>query len=157
MTTGPISKMKPIDSAGEAEQLLTHIGETMVALVQVFEDETRLIRAGKLTAAAQLTPEKTSLAARYVRDIEYVKANSRFICESIPNLVEEMRMAHASFREILSRNLRVIATAQSVAEGIVRGAAEEANRSANPRGYHSNGRAAPLKAGNRPVVVSRSS
>lgn len=157
MTAGPISKMKPIANATEAEALLTNIGETMVALVQVFEDETRLVRAGKLTAAAQLTPEKTSLAARYVRDIEYVKANSKFICQSIPELVEEMRRAHASFREILSRNLRVIATAQSVAEGIIRGAADEANRRANPRGYHDNGRTAPLKIGNRPVVVSRSS
>ncbi len=157
MTAQPISKMKPISNATEAEALLLHIGETMVALVQVFEDETRLIRAGKLTAAAQLTPEKTSLAAHYVRDIEYVKANSKFICDSIPGLVEEMRRAHDSFRDILSRNLRVIATAQSVAEGIVRGAAEEANRRANPRGYHADGRTAPLKAGNRPVVVSRSS
>lgn len=157
MTAGPITKMKPIDSAGQAEQLLTHVGETMVALVQVFEDETRLVRAGKLRAAAELTPEKTSLAAQYVRDIEFVKANSKFICESVPDLVEEMRLAHASFREILSRNLRVIATAQSVAEGIIRGAADEANRNANPRGYHANGRTAPMKTGNRPVVVSRSS
>jgi len=157
MTAEPISKMKPIANAIEAEELLTQIGETMVALVQVFEDETRLVRAGKLAAASELTPEKTSLAARYVRDIEYVKANSKFICETIPDLVEEMRRAHASFRDILSRNLQVIATAQSVAEGIIRGAAEEANRRANPRGYHADGRTAPLKVGNRPVVVSRSS
>jgi hypothetical protein len=68
-----------------------------------------------------------------------------------------LRAAHDSFREILTRNLRVIATAQSVAEGLIRGAAEEASRRENPRGYHANGRTTPAKAATRPVMVSRSS
>jgi hypothetical protein len=134
-----------------------HIGETMVALVQVFEDETRLVRAGKLTAAAQLVAEKTSLAALYLRDIEMMKANARFIQETLPELVDEMRAAHASFRDILTRNLQVISTAQSVAEGLIRTAAEEANRRENPGGYYANGRTTAPKTTTRPVMVSRSS
>lgn len=156
MTAQPASKFA-IDNKADAESLLTHIGETMVALVQVFEDETRLIRAGKLTAAAGLAGEKSNLAALYLRDIEYVKANTKFICDSLPELVDEMRLAHASFREILGRNLRVVATAQSVAEGIIRGAAEEAERHANPRGYHADGRSVQAQRTSRPVMISRSS
>lgn len=95
MTAQPASKIALLDSKTDAEALLTQVGETMVALVQIFEDETRLIRAGKLTAAAELAGEKSHLAARYVRDIEYVKANTRFICETLPELVDEMRLAHA--------------------------------------------------------------
>lgn len=157
MTAQPASKLAPISSKADAEALLTHVGDTMVALVQVFEDETRLIRAGKLTAAAELAGEKSNLASLYLRDIEYVKANTKFICDTLPELVDEMRLAHASFREILGRNLRVVATAQSVAEGIVRTAAEEAARRTNPRGYHANGRNAPARTTARPVMVSRSS
>jgi hypothetical protein len=157
MTAQPASKSPPIASKVAAEALLNHIGETMVALVQVFEDETRLVRAGKLTAAAELAPEKPNLASIYVRDIEAMKENARFIKETLPELVEEMRAAHDSFREILSRNLRVVATAQSVAEGLIRGAAEEASARHNPRGYHANGRTAPAKTNTRPVMVSRSS
>lgn len=157
MTAQSASKFPPIASKAAAEALLNHIGETMVALVQVFEDETRLVRAGKLTAAAELAPEKTNLASVYVRDIEAMKENVRFIKETLPELVEEMRAAHDSFREILGRNLRVVATAQSVAEGLIRGAAEEASRRHNPRGYHTNGRTAPAKTNTRPVMVSRSS
>ncbi len=157
MTAQPASKHPPIASKAAAEALLNHIGETMVALVQVFEDETRLVRAGKLNAAADLAPEKTNLAAIYVRDIEAMKGNARFIQETLPELVEEMRAAHNSFREILSRNLRVVATAQSVAEGLIRGAAEDASRRENPRGYHANGRTAPARTTTRPVMVSRSS
>jgi hypothetical protein len=157
MTAQSASKSPPIASKASAEALLNHIGETMVALVQVFEDETRLVRAGKLTAAAELAPEKTNLASVYVRDIEAMKENARFIKETLPELVEEMRAAHDSFREILGRNLRVVATAHSVAEGLIRGAAEEASRRQNPRGYHANGRTTPVKTTTRPVMVSRSS
>jgi hypothetical protein len=157
MTAAPAPKHKPISTRDQAETLLSRIGETMVALVQVFEDETRLVRAGKLSAAADLVSEKTNLAARYLREFEAVKANARFIRDQVPELVEEMRRAHASFRDILSRNLRTVATAQSVAEGIVRGAAEEASRRASPHGYRADGRTASPKTANRPVMISRKS
>jgi hypothetical protein len=155
MSAAP-ARQNPIRTRDDAETLLSRIGETMVALVQVFEDETRLVRAGKLSAAADLVSEKTNLAARYLREFEAIKTNAKFIRESVPELVEEMRRAHASFRDILSRNLRTVATAQSVAEGIVRGAAEEASRRASP-GYRADGRTTPTKGASRPVVISRSS
>ena len=157
MSAAPAPRRNPISTRDEAEVLLSRIGETMVALVQVFEDETRLMRAGKLSAATDLVPEKTNLAARYLREFESVKTNARFIRDQVPELVEEMRRAHASFRDILSRNLRTVATAQSVAEGIVRGAAEEASRRASPHGYRADGRSASAKTASRPVILSRSS
>jgi len=157
MTAAPAPKQNPLRTRDDAEILLARIGETMVALVQVFEDETRLVRAGRLSAAAGLVSEKTNLAARYLQEFESVKTNAKFIRQAVPELVEEMRRAHASFRDILGRNLRTVATAQSVAEGIVRGAAEEASRRASPHGYRADGRSAPAKTTNRPVMVSRSS
>jgi hypothetical protein len=157
MTAAPAPKQNPISTRDQAETLLSRIGETMVALVQVFEDETRLVRAGKLSAAADLVSEKTNLAARYLREFESVKTNARFIRDQVPELVEEMRRAHASFRDILNRNLRTVATAQSVAEAIVRSAAEEARRRANPHGYRADGRTTPAKTASSPVIISRSS
>src|SRR5262245_14909810 len=157
MTASPAPRQEPITTRDDAEALLSKIGETMIALVQVFEDETRLVRAGKLSAAADLVAEKTNLAARYLREFEAVKANAKIIREQAPELVEEMRRAHASFRDILGRNLRTVATAQSVAEGIVRGAAEEASRRAGQPGYRRDGSAQPAKTASRPVMVSRSS
>ena len=156
MTAAPAPKHNPISTRDKAETLLSRIGETMVALVQVFEDETRLMRAGKLSAAADLVSEKTNLAARYLREFESVKTNARFIRGQVPELVEEMRRAHTSFRDILSRNLRTVATAQSVAEGVVRGAAEEASRRASSHGYRTHGRSAPAETANRSVMISRS-
>ena len=157
MTTAPAPKHDRLSSRYEAETLLSRIGETMVALVQVFEDETRLVRAGKLSAAAGLVSEKTNLAARYLREFKSVKAKAKFIRDQVPELVDEMRRAHASFRDILSHNLRTVATAQSVAEGIVRDAAEEASRRASLHSYRADGRSAPAKTATRPVMISRPS
>jgi hypothetical protein len=146
-----------IKSRDEAEMLLRRIGDSMVRLVQIFEKETKLVEAGQIATATKLTQEKTDLAASYLREIEVLKSNAGFIGQTVPVLVDELRRAHQTFREILSHNLRVVATAQSVAEGIMRGAAEEAARKSAPQGYGANGKVAGAAAGTRPVMVSRAS
>jgi hypothetical protein len=155
MTTA-LKTTHEITSRVEAEILLARIGDSMVALVKVFEDETRLVKAGKLSAASQLTPEKTELASQYLREIEILKANAPYISRTMPNLIDELRRAHAAFRDILALNLKVVATAQSVAESVVRGAAEEATRRTAPKRYSADGGAGARPA-SRPVIVSRSS
>lgn len=145
-----------IRSRDDAEELLRRIGDSMIKLVQIFERETKLVEAGNISGAAELTTQKTDLAAHYLREIELLKANAGFIGQTVPVLVDELRRAHQTFREILGHNLRVVATAQSVAEGIMRGAAEETNRKASPQAYGANGRVAGQQGG-RPVMVSRAS
>ena len=145
-----------IATPDEAEALLSQIGDSMVALVKIFQEETRLMKAGRLREASELTAEKTELASRYLREIEILKANAPFISEAMPALVDELRRAHAAFRDLLSQNLRVVATAQSVAEGIMRGAAGEASRREAPKGYSADGRM-NAKPAARPVMLSRSS
>lgn len=146
-----------IKNRDEAELLLRRIGDSMVKLVQIFEKETKLVEAGQIARAAELTKEKADLAAMYLREIELLKGNAGFIGQTVPVLVDELRRAHQTFREILSNNLRVVATAQSVAEGIMRGASEEAARKASPQGYGANGKTAAGAQGGRPVMVSRAS
>jgi hypothetical protein len=140
----------------EAEALLSQIGDSMVALVKIFEEETALVKAGKLRDAAALIEEKTALASQYLREIETMKANAAYIGHAVPSLIDELRRAHAAFRDILQLNLRVVATAQSVAEGIMRGAADQARRREQPGGYGANGRMSAAPA-SRPVVLSKSS
>lgn len=145
-----------ITNQHDAEALLGRIGDSMVALVKVFQDETSLVKAGRLMDASALTEEKAALASQYLREIELLKANAPYIGSVAPALVDELRKAHAAFRDILSLNLRVVATAQSVAESVMRGAATEATRKAAPKGYSADGRMA-AKVASRPVMLSRSS
>ncbi len=146
-----------IKNRDEAEMLLRRIGDSMVKLLQIFEQETKLVEAGQIASASQLTHEKADLAATYLREIELLKSNAGFIGQTVPVLVDELRRAHQTFREILTHNLRVVATAQSVAEGIMRGASEEAARKSTPQGYGANGKSAVGAQGGRPVMVSRAS
>jgi hypothetical protein len=147
-----------ITNLNEAESLLGRIGDAMVALVNVFEEETRLVKAGKLKAASDLTPQKTELASNYLLEIETLKRNAPYLSRTVPSQVEELRKAHAAFRDILALNLKVVATAQSVAESIVRGATEDATKRVSPTGYGANGKMqGQPKTAHRPVVVSRSS
>ena len=145
-----------ITTRGDAQTLLTRISDSMVALVKIFDDETRLMKAGRLREAAALIDEKSALASEYLREIEIMKANAAFIGGALPELVDELRRAHAAFRDILALNLRVVATAQSVAEGVMRGAAGQAVRRESPGGYGASGRMTQMPL-NRPVVISRSS
>ena len=143
-----------IHNRADAEALLMGISDSMVALVKIFEDETRLIKAGRLLEATMLVEEKTALASDYLRLIETMKANAEFIGGELPVLVEDLRRAHGAFRDILQLNLRVVATAQSVAEGIMRGAAEQAIRRDAPGGYGAGGRMNAQKI-DRPVMISK--
>ena len=147
---------QPITTRAEAEALLMRISDGMVALVKIFNEETQLMKAGRLREAGALVDEKSALASEYLREIEIMKANAPFIGGALPELVDELRRAHAAFRDILSLNLRVVATAQSVAEGVIRGAAEQAVRRDAPGGYGASGRMSAASL-NRPVSLSRSS
>ena len=147
-----------ITNLHDAEALLGRIGDAMVALVNAFEEETRLVKAGKLKAASDLTPHKTALASDYLLEIETLKKNAPYLSKTVPSQIDELRKAHAAFRDILALNLKVVATAQSVAESVVRGATEDATRRVSPTGYGANGRMqGQPKTAHRPVMVSRSS
>lgn len=153
--------MSPADKArlaittrGDAEALLTRLSDSMVALVRIFEDESKLVKAGRLREAGMLVDEKTALASEYLMLIETMKANAEFIGGELPQLVEDLRRAHAAFRDILAMNLRVVSTATSVAEGVMRGATERAIRRDTPGGYGANGRMNTQRI-DRPVMVSK--
>ena len=66
---------KPIESAAEAENLVRHLLAAMDALVATVEQETALVRAGKLKEAVALEANKTELARLYAADTAQVKAN----------------------------------------------------------------------------------
>ena len=62
----------------DAEALLSRIGDSMVALVKIFEEETSLVKAGRLSEASSLTGEKAALASQYLREIEISQGERAF-------------------------------------------------------------------------------
>lgn len=146
-----------ITSVGEAELVITDLGRIMDALLAAVEEETALVRAGKLSEAERLAAAKSELAGNYLATTERIKASRPFLSRSLPEQLAELRRRHESFHAVLQINLTVLATAHAVSEGIVRGVSDEINRSQVPQTYGASGRTSATRPKNRqPIAVSRS-
>ena len=157
MTDAAANTPRPIETAAEAEKLIRHLLAAMDALVATVEQETALVRAGKLTDATALEATKAELARAYVNDTTQVKANLPALKKQVPDLLAALRKQHDTFNALLQINLTVLATAHAVSEGLIRGAHSEVARKNAPQTYGSSGRpAAPPKNAAVPVSVSRS-
>jgi hypothetical protein len=161
MSTNPANSTppspQPVRSVTEAENLVRHLLAAMDALVATVEQETVLVRAGKVRDAMAMETTKQDLARAYVADSAQVKANLPVLSRQVPELLARLRQQHESFNALLQINLTVLATAHAVAEGLIRGAAAEVTRKNAPQTYGNSGRTAALpKGASTPVSVSRS-
>jgi len=156
MTAQP-SAPPPVATAGEAENLVRHLLAAMDAVVATVEQETELVRAGKLKQAAALEPIKAELARTYAVDSAQVKANLPTLAKHVPDLLRTLRQQHETFNALLQINLTVLATAHAVSEGLIRGAQAEVARKNAPQTYGQSGRTtAPARNVATPISVSRS-
>lgn len=154
---GPETPPRAITSVDEARDVIRMLDETITALVEVIEEEDRLVRAGKLSEVARLSPTKTGYARRYL-------AGSLRLRDSLPRLRGDLggelgavKARHAAFQDRLQSNLTALATAHAVSEGIVRGVAGELSRNASPQIYGASGRTPlPDPLHMKPLAVSRS-
>jgi len=146
----------PIATAAEGALLMARLAEAMTSLLGVLEEETQLVRAGRISEVARIEPKKSELARRYVTDAGTVRVNALYLARETPREFDDLRRRHEQFRAVLQINLAVLATAHAVSEGIIRGAAGELARKAAPQTYGAGGRTTgPGPNGCPPVAVSR--
>ncbi len=150
------SSPRPVSNPAEAELLITHLMDVMDALLGVVQQETQLVRAGKLTEAAKLEPSKAELSRLYVADTARLKISQTYLSQTVPKIIATLRERHDLFHALLQMNLTVLATAHAVSEGIMRGVSDELARKATPQGYGMSGRAAtPPPSSMQPLTLSR--
>jgi hypothetical protein len=146
----------PIASPGEADSVIAHIIAVMDGMLAVVEEETKFIRAGKLSAAARLVAAKQELSQQYLADSQRLKAGQKFVARTAPGTLEALRRRHDRFQAALQTNLTVLATAHAVSEGIMRGVSDALIRKSNPASYGPSGRTnAPSARHAQPLTVSR--
>jgi hypothetical protein len=151
-----VATASPVGNAAEGEALMRHLMEVMDALLGMVEEETALVRAGKLAEAAKLEADKAALSALYLADATRIKASQVYLDRVTPQLAAELRRRHDLFRAVLQMNLTVLATAHAVSESIMRGVSAELARKATPQAYGASGRAAtPSAAARQPLTLSR--
>jgi len=149
-------KHPPIVTAAEAEALLSRLLEIIPALMAIIEQETALVRAGRLIEATRLEPRKAQLSVLYLSDAARVKASSHYLNQHLSTRCRELRRKHDELHALLRINLTVLATAHAVSEGIIRGVARELARKAAPKTYGMSGRTGvPRVSMVQPVAISR--
>jgi len=137
-------------------KLISHLTTVMADIIRIVEQETELVRAGKLSAAAALEPEKTALAQQYMCAASLLKGEKPRLAQAAPDQLAGLRRKHDEFHALLQMNLTVLATAHAVSEGIMRGVSTELARKASPQTYGASGRhSVPDPKAAQPLAVSR--
>ena len=103
----------------DAQTTVAGLSEVMEGLQSVVEEETTLVRAGRLCEASRLAPKKTELSGRYFKAVEELKANSKRLARNAPDQ-GVLADRHERLQAVLKSNLMVLATAHAVSEGILR-------------------------------------
>jgi hypothetical protein len=148
--------VSPIATAADAERTIEEVGALIATLSGLLEEETALIRAGRIKAAAAMEPAKKELAGRLVAAAERVKANAAILHKADAAGCAALNRAQDAFRAVLQRNMVVLATAHAVSEGIMRRLSGDLARKASPQVYGASGRtASPNPQHGRPLALSR--
>jgi hypothetical protein len=148
--------VRPITDQADAQGVVGHLSDVMDALLALVEEETKLVRLGRLTEVARMAEKKAKLARLYLADTARLQASQPYMAKMVPGVLQVLRERHNTFRAMLQINLTVLATAHAVAEGIIRSVAEEVNRNAGPQVYGASGRqTVPPPRGAQPLAVSR--
>lgn len=142
-----------VGDAQQAEGLVQEISRAMDALAALLQEESTLLGEGRVRAALALEARKQELAAAYLRGLEAIKANMVALARLVPTRVQDLKAAHAAFRQVVEHNQAVLGTARAVSEGLVRSVAEEMARQARPSVY---GRPGPSMAreSTGPLLIS---
>jgi len=156
VTTQTPAPAQAIKTKAEGDVLITQVAELLSALIETVEEETALLRKGRIDQASRIGPRKAALAGQYYAVTQRLKANVEFLRANLPRQLDQLRQLHDAFRAVLQINLTVVATAHAVSEGIIRGVAGEITRKVAPQTYGLSGRpTAPATHVARPVTLVR--
>ena len=156
-TPRPLPETEPlIATTTAAEALIDEVVGALGELEAVIREETRLVRAGLLFAAADLEAEKARTSGVYLRLRSRIKANSTALGRLCAARVEDLRRHHTDFTVLLRENLAVLAIAREVSEDLVRTVSEAVGKTTAPRTYGRDaGTAVPALSGARGIAIDR--
>jgi hypothetical protein len=144
-------------AATDTEAVISRLMQAMDRLVAMIEEETALVRQGRLREATAMQMEKGDFARGYAADLHRLATNKEALAGIDPELARTFRESHARFGELLRTNMTVLATAHAVSEDLLRGVSGEMARKAAPQTYGATGRPNALgPSAVQPLAVSRS-
>lgn len=118
-----------------ARDLIATTDGTLRSLIDIMNQETVLLRAGRHRDASTLTAEKTRLAQEYVGLSRSVQRQlARLSVEDAPGIAL-LKTGHEQLATQMAENLKVIATARAVTEDLLTDVAMQVGRNTAPTTY----------------------
>lgn len=153
----PAKPRPPVVTSAEiAVRLVAKLDESMGELLALLQEETRLVKAGRLKAAAELAAAKDEKATLYTRLMLVARDEIKTLKALAPEETRALIERHEVFRSEVQVNLAVLDTAKDVAEDLMRTVAREVGRATTAPTYGRPGTpAAGPAAGARGIAVNR--
>lgn len=152
-----LANTPPVPLPGEPEEVCAEAHETLTRLVDVMNNETTLLRAGRLLEASELAAPKAELAQKYVGLARAIQHNTAFLKENAPHLLVNLQKHQSALATQMAENMRVLATAKSLSEEIVGDVAAQLGQAQKPKTYGGNGAAAPKVQSFQGVSINKTS
>jgi len=139
-----------------AVELCRQAETTLSALVDVMNQETTLLRAGRMREASALTPEKARLAQDYVGFARSVQRQGNRLKDEAPDSIERLRRGHEQLATQMAENLRVLATARTVTQDLLTDVAKAVGQQDRAKAYGRTGTIASSAANSaRGLAINR--
>jgi hypothetical protein len=139
-----------------AQDLIAFTDGTLRALVDIMNQETTLLRAGRHRDAGALSAEKTRLAQDYVTYSRAVQRQAERLKAEAPDDVGMLRLGHDRLATQIAENLKVIATAREVTEDLLTDVAQQVARAEKPKTYGAAGQLNQTQAASGGIAINRS-
>lgn len=138
-------------------QLVGRTEATLNALVAIMNQETTLLRAGRVKEASLLTAEKTRLAQDYVGFSRSIQRQLPRLRAEVPAAVDGLRAGQERLATQMAENLRVIATARDVTESLLTDVAEAVGAQTRTKTYGATGQMQATSAAQaaRGIAINR--
>ena len=138
-----------------AQDLIAFTEGTLRALVDVMNQETTLLRAGRHREAGALGAEKTRLAQDYVSYSRAVQRQLERLKAEAPDDIGMLKLGHERLATQMAENLKVIATARAVTDDILTDVAQQVARTARPKTYGAGGQLSQPATPSGGIAVNR--
>jgi hypothetical protein len=148
--------MSPITTTVEAERAIDDLSALIEKLSGLMEEETALVRAGRVSQTVAMGRTKAELAGQLYTSGERLKANGKFLMQAAPARCTALRRLQEAFRAVLQKNMIVLATTHAVSEGIMRRLSGDLAKKSAPQVYGATGRTtAPHPRYGQPLAFSK--
>ena len=157
MTQTPAHR-RLLSTKAEAVALVDGLLATLHNLGDILDQESALLRAGKLKDGLALSHRKNDLARSFIQTLQAANANAANLRALAPERLELYRKSQEAFAPRLQENLTVIATAQALSNSIIQEVATAVARSDIPTAYSARGRSLDQTSATtaRPISLNRS-